>query len=92
MSNTVLAERKALLAMRVELDRQRVALAAHEVRSIVTPAAVADRVARSRPLAATLVTLMGPFAPAHRLAHWLRYASFALVALRLARDWRDRTR
>ena len=92
MSNTVLAERKALLAMRVELDRQRVALAAHEIRSIVTPAAVADRVARSRPLAATLVTLMGPFAPAHRLAHWLRYASFALVALRLARDWRDRTR
>ena len=92
MSNTVLAERKALLAMRVELDRQRVALAAHEIRSIVAPAAVADRVARSRPLAATLVTLMGPFAPAHRLAHWLRYASFALVALRLARDWRDRTR
>ena len=92
MSSTALAERKALLAMRAELDRQRVALAAHEIRSIVKPASVADRVARSRPLAATLVTLMGPFAPAHRLAHWLRYASFALVALRLVRDWRDRTR
>ena len=94
MSNrdAVLADRKALLATRAELDRQRVALAAHEIRAIVTPSSVADRVAGSRPLAATLVSLMGPFAGAGRLASWLRYASFALMAVRLARNWRDRPR
>ena len=92
MSAADRAERKALLATRAELDRQRIALAALEVQAIVMPSSVADRVARSRPLAATLVTLMGPFAPADRLARWLRYASFALMAARLARDWRDRRR
>ena len=90
--NAVLTERKALLATRAELDRQRIALAAHEIRSIVTPSSIADRVARSRPLAATLIMLMGPIAGANRLASWLRYASFALMAVRLVRDWRDRRR
>ena len=89
-SDTTLADRKALLAMRAELDRQKVALAAHEIKAIASPSSAADRVARSRPLAATLVTLMGPFAGADRLARWLRYASFALMAARLARHWRDR--
>jgi len=90
--DAVRAERKALLATRAEFDRQRVALAVHEVKAIVSPSSVADRVASTRPLAATLVMLMGPIAGAHRLAQWLRYASFALMALRLARSWRDRAR
>jgi hypothetical protein len=91
-AEAVRAERKALLATRAEFDRQRLALAVHEIKMIVSPSSVADRVAGARPLAATLVTLMGPIAGAHRLARWLRYASFALMALRLARSWRDRAR
>ena len=91
-ADAVRAERKALLATRAEFDRQRVALAVHEVKALVSPSSVADRVASARPLAATLVMLMGPIAGAHRLAQWLRYASFALMALRLARSWRDRAR
>ena len=59
-------------------------LAVHEVKAIVSPSSVADRVAGARPLAATLMTLLGPIAGANRVARWLRYASFALVALRLA--------
>jgi hypothetical protein len=83
------AERKALLATRAEFDRQRVMLAVHEIKAVVTPSSVADRVENARPLAATLVSLMGPLAGAHRLAHWLRVASFVLIALRIARNWRD---
>jgi hypothetical protein len=85
-------ERSRGCSCRAEFDRQRLALAVHEIKMIVSPSSVADRVAGARPLAATLVTLMGPIAGAHRLARWLRYASFALMALRLARSWRDRAR
>ena len=53
------AERKALLATRAEFDRQRVALAVHEVKAIVLPSSVADRVASARPLAATLIDADG---------------------------------
>ena len=91
-ADAVRAERKALIATRAEFDRQRLALAVYEIKTIVSPSSVADRVASARPLAATLVTLMGPIAGGHRLARWLRYASFALMALRLARNWRDRAR
>ena len=90
--DAIRAERKALLATRAELDRQRVMLSVYEIRSIVSPSSVTDRVAGARPLAATLITLLGPIAGANRVARWLRYASLALVGLRLARSWRDRPR
>ena len=90
--NAIRAERKALLATRAELDRQRVLLAVYEIRSIVSPSSVTDRIAGARPLAATLITLLGPIAGANRVARWLRYSSLALVALRLARNWHDRPR
>jgi hypothetical protein len=85
-------ERKALLATRAELDRQRVLLAVYEIREIVSPTSVTGRIAGARPLAATLITLLGPIAGANRVARWLRYASLALVGLRLARSWHDRPR
>jgi hypothetical protein len=85
----VRAERKALLATRAEFDRQRILLAAYEIKAIVAPSSVADRVDSARPIAATVISLMGPFVGRHRLARWLRFASFALVAVRLARNWRD---
>ena len=84
------AERKALLATRAEFDRARLSLAVHEVKAVVSPRTDADRVGSVRPLAAMLVALLGPFAGAPRLARWLRVASLALVALRIARDWRGR--
>jgi hypothetical protein len=86
------AERKALLATRAELDRQRVALAVLEIKAIVAPSSIADRVDSARPIAATVIGLMGPLVGRHRLARWLRVASFALVAVRLVQGWRDRPR
>jgi len=86
------AERKSLLVVRAELDRQRVALAMHEIKAIVAPSSVGDRVDSARPIAAAAISLMGPLVGRRRLALWLRVASFALVAIRLARNWRDRPR
>jgi len=86
------ADRKALLMVRAELDRQRVALAMHEIKAIVAPSSVGDRVDSARPIAAAAISLMRPLVGRRRLALWLRVASFALVAIRLARNWRDRPR
>jgi hypothetical protein len=85
---TILAERKALLATRAELDRARVSLAAREIRSVVTPSPAADRVTRLKPAATLLTGLLGSLAGGPRLGRWLRIASFALAAIRIARNWR----
>jgi hypothetical protein len=87
-----LADRKALLAARSELDRARVMLSVYEIRAIFAPAPDDDRVARLRPAAAMLVGLAGPFAGRARVARWLRIASLALAIVRIARDWRGRSR
>ena len=86
------AERKALLAARAEFYRQRVLLAVLEIKAIVAPASLSDRVESARPVAAAVIGLMGPLLGRHRLARWLRFASFALFAVRLARSWRDGSR
>ena len=82
------AERKALLATRAELDRQRVMLSVLEVRAIVAPSTVTDRAESIRPFASIILSVLGPFAGIRRLSRWLRYASFGMTALRIARDWR----
>ena len=82
------AEKKALLATRAELDRHRLMLAVHEVKGIVSPSSVEDRAESIRPLATTILSVLGPFAGARRLSRWLRYASFGMTALRVMRDWR----
>ena len=82
------AERKALLATRAELDRHRVMLSVLEVKDIVSPSSVTDRADTIRPFASTLLSLVGPFAGTRRLSRWLRYASYGMTALRIARDWR----
>jgi hypothetical protein len=61
----------------------------HEIKAIVAPSSVGDRVDSARPIAAAAISLMGPLFGRRRLALWLRVASFALVAIRLARSWRD---
>lgn len=89
---TPFADRKALLATRAELDRARVMLRMHEIRSIIAPATDDNRVAQLRPAAAILVGLAGSFAGRARVVRWLRIASLALAAVRIARDWRGRSR
>ena len=82
------AERKALLSTKCELDRQRVMLAVHEVKGIVSPSSVEDRAETIRPFASTVLSILGPVAGGRRLSRWLRYASLGMTALRIARDWR----
>jgi hypothetical protein len=81
-------ERKALIAARADLERARMMLALHEIKAVVGPASASDRVSRMRPVAAMLVGLVGPIAGTTRTARWLRIAWFALVALRVARNWK----
>ena len=87
-----LADRKALLATRADIDRARVMLDLYEIKAIFSPTSTADRVARLRPAAAMLVALIGPLVGVSRVARWLRIASLALAAARIARGWRGRTR
>ena len=87
-SRVARAERKALLGTRAELDRHRVMLSVLEVKAIVSPSTLTDRAESVRPFASILLSILGPFAGMRRLSRWLRYASFGMTALRLARDWR----
>ena len=87
-----IAERKALLATRAELDRARVTFNLYEIKATVAPATDDDRVMRLRPAAAMLLGLGGPFAGRGRMMRWLRVASLALAVIRIARDWRGRSR
>ena len=83
-----LAERKALLVTRAELDRARILLAIREVRAIASPVSTAERSARYRPAAAMLLGILGPAVGTSRLGGWVRVAWIALAALRIARSWK----
>jgi hypothetical protein len=87
-----LADRKALLAARAELDRAQVLLAIHDVKSIVSPTADASQLARARPVAAVLVGVLAPMLGRTRFGRWLRFASLAVAAYRIARSWRGQLR
>jgi MFS superfamily sulfate permease-like transporter len=83
------ADRMALLATRAELDRARVTLALHEVKAIVAPPRDPARAAAVRPAIAMLMGLAVPAVGISRLGRWLRIASIALAAWRVARNWRS---
>jgi hypothetical protein len=83
-----IADRKALLAARAELDRARVTLAAHEVKAIVSPPADAARASVMRPAVAMLIGLVAPAIGISRARRWLRIAAWGLAAWRVARNWR----
>ncbi len=85
-----IADRKALLAARAELDRARVTLAMHEVKAIVFPAPGAAHDGVVRPVAAMLVGLVAPALGTSRFRRWLRIASWGVAAWRVARNWRAR--
>lgn len=86
---TAIAERKALLATRAELDRLRVTIAARDVRTIVKPIASAESLIRSRPMATLLVALGGQLLGLPRLARWVRIGSLLLAGWRILRSWRS---
>ena len=83
-----LAEKKALLVTRAELDRARIMLAARELRAIAAPVSTAERAARYRPVSAMLMGVLGPTVGTSRLGSWLRMAWIALAALRILRTLR----
>jgi hypothetical protein len=83
-----IADRKALLIAHAELDRSKVSLAVVEVRSIISPEPSVDRLARLRPGAATILSVMAPVLGANRVTRLLRFVSIGLMALRIARSWK----
>ena len=87
---TAIAERKALLVTRAELDRARMTLALHQIRTIIHPAPDAARSAAFRPTAAMIVGVAAPLLGMHRFARWVRFASLGLAAYRIASSWRNR--
>jgi len=82
-----LAERRALLVTRAHVDRARMTLVLHQIRSIVSPAPDPARSARLRPTAAAIVGIALPLLGMTRFARYLRIASYALTAYRIARNW-----
>lgn len=87
-----LVERKALLAARAGLDRARLALAIHDVKVMVTPQPNRAQMSRVRPVAAILVGVVAPLLGLSRFGRWLRIASLAAAAFRIARVWRGAPR
>ena len=83
-----IADRRALLATRAELDRTRMTLAIHEVKAMVAPPPDPARAAAVRPMVSLLVGLVAPAVGVSRFGRWLRIASWALAAWRVARNWR----
>jgi hypothetical protein len=86
---SALAERKALLRARAELDRTRLSFALSEIRAVIAPPRDPRRMSGIRPAAAMFISVLAPAFGAPRVARWLRFTSFALTAYRIARNWRE---
>jgi hypothetical protein len=82
-----IAERKALLVSRAELDRLRLTAAARDVRAIVLPHRGGTGTER-RASAAMLIGVAAPVLGLPRLARWLRATTLALTVYRIIRQWR----
>ena len=88
-----LAQRKALLVSRSELERLQFALIVHELRERITPPRL-DRDGsgngrRAGTVAAALVGVGLPLLGRKRLSRWLSTASLAMTAWRVSRQWRS---
>jgi hypothetical protein len=84
-----LAERKALLVTRANLDRIRVNYAVHEVKALVTPPRRIARASALRPTAAMIARVAIPLIGMTRFARLLRVASVVLTVVRVARNWNN---
>ena len=85
-SPVAMAERKALLATRAELDRVRFTAAARDVQAFVAPPRGEHGAGRGT--ASLLVGVAAPVLGLPRLARWLRTATMALTVYRMVRRWR----
>ena len=83
-----IADRKALLEARALFDRAQMTVAVHDVRTAVLPPGAGLRGPVARGGASLLVGLAAPLLGPSRLIRWLRVASWALAAWRIARNWR----
>ena len=83
-----LADRKALLMTRAELDRARVTLAVHQIKSIVVPAPLHTGAGGARSAAAIFVNVIAPLLGAPRLTRVLRFVSIIMMVSRIARKWK----
>jgi len=83
-----LAERRALLVARAELERAQLTLAVHDLRRAIAPPPSPEAAARGRSIAARLLRFAVPVLGATRAGRWLRFASIGLTVYRIARGWR----
>jgi hypothetical protein len=90
---TKLAQRKALLVSRSELERLQFALIVHELRERITPPRLdrdgSGKGRRAGTVAAALVGVGLPLLGRKRLSRWLSTASLAMTAWRVSRQWRS---
>jgi hypothetical protein len=87
-TQTRIAERKALLSARAQIERMQCTLAVEHLRqTIFPPRAPRPRGARPGRLAATIVALGVPILGRHRLTRALRTVSLALTGWRIVRNW-----
>src|SRR5262249_2309778 len=85
-----IAQQKALLRARAELDRTRLAFALHQILAVVAPEAESAGAQPRAPGLATFVGILATIFGARKVARWVRFASLALTAFRFARAWRRR--
>lgn len=85
-----LAQRKALLVARSELERLQIALTVNELRDRVVPERRAAQDGASRParIAAAIVAVGVPLLGRRQLGRVLRGVSLAMTAARVLRRWR----
>ena len=83
-----LAERKAQLVAQIALERMRMSLAVHEIRTLVAPPRIAAGVPTARPIAAVLAAIALPMFGMPRVGRWVRMASYVMTAIRIARNWK----
>ncbi|MGZ8203392.1 MAG: hypothetical protein ACXWUB_09090 [Burkholderiales bacterium] len=86
MTAANIAERKAQLATRAALERMRFALALHAARTALLPPPMHEAAFR-RPLVAILIGIAAKRVGSTKLRRWLRIASLAMVAYRIARSF-----
>jgi hypothetical protein len=84
----IVAQQKALLAARAELDRTRLAFAMQGILAMVAPEADATVAEPRWPGLATLVSVLARVFGANKVSRWVRYASLGMTAARLIRNWR----
>jgi hypothetical protein len=90
-SYTRIAERKAVLTARAQLERMQCTLAIENLRDTLFPSRPArPRGARPGRLAAAIVALGVPLLGRNKLSHALRTVSLALTGWRIVRNWNRR--